>query len=305
MAPATNLLRPTHCDGYEGDKIGKEASKVDGDDGRGGWLQLSIGGGRRSNYPKLQDPSPVLDPSSSNGRNKSEPPEFHLFCRRPSEPPPALAPPLFPAIMGGYCHQWPEYPSPSSTAIPFTPSSSSRGQFVCPPATFSSPLWFDGEMRVVSQPRRPQTGMWLILQAAQDQVKEPFLPQIPKSYLRIKYFLSLFSVHHLPPLFLFWDRECHDWNLNTSSPTYKEDSFCRDGRMTIRLLMRYLASKLGLEDDSQVEITCRGQQLSPFLTLLYVRDNIWCSPEAVELHTDTSSTKYVMNLLYRSRGRCR
>ncbi|CAD5189427.1 unnamed protein product [Musa acuminata subsp. malaccensis] len=252
-------------DGHEeGDKIGKEASKVDGDDGRGGWLQLSIGGGRRSNYPKLQDPSPVLDPSSSNGRNKGDPPEFHLFCRRPSEPPPALAPPLFPAIMGGYCHQWPEYPSPSSTARTFTPSSSSRGQFVCPSARFSSPLRLDGEMRVVSQPRRPQTGMWLVLQAAQDQVKEPFLPQIPKSYLRIK-----------------------------------------DGRMTIRLLMRYLASKLGLEDDSQVEITCRGQQLSPFLTLIYVRDNIWCSPEAVELHTDTSSTKYVMNLLYRSRGRCR
>ncbi|CAL9128859.1 unnamed protein product [Musa acuminata var. zebrina] len=252
-------------DGHEeGDKIGKEASKADGDDGRGGWLQLSIGGGRRSNYPKLQDPSPVLDPSSSNGRNKGDPPEFHLFCRRPSEPPPALAPPLFPAIMGGYCHQWPEYPSPSSTARTFTPSSSSRGQFVCPSARFSSPLRLDGEMRVVSQPRRPQTGMWLVLQAAQDQVKEPFLPQIPKSYLRIK-----------------------------------------DGRMTIRLLMRYLASKLGLEDDSQVEITCRGQQLSPFLTLIYVRDNIWCSLEAVELHTDTSSTKYVMNLLYRSRGRCR
>ncbi|XP_064971500.1 protein LAX PANICLE 2-like [Musa acuminata AAA Group] len=295
MAPAMNLLRPTHCDGYssayfddsrrdheqasglmadkatgtsdgheEGDKIGKEASKVDGDDGRGGWLQLSIGGGRRSNYPKLQDPSPVLDPSSSNGRNKGDPPEFHLFCRRPSEPPPTLAPPLFPAIMGGYCHQWPEYPSPSSTARTFTPSSSSRGQFMCPSARFSSPLRLDGEMRVVSQPRRPQTGMWLVLQAAQDQVKEPFLPQIPKSYLRIK-----------------------------------------DGRMTIRLLMRYLASKLGLEDDSQVEITCRGQQLSPFLTLIYVRDNIWCSLEAVELHTDTSSTKYVMNLLYRSRGRCR
>ncbi|CAL9197636.1 unnamed protein product [Musa hybrid cultivar] len=305
MAPTMNLLRPTHCDGYGSTYFDDKASKVDGDDGRGGWLQLSIGGGRRSNYPKLQDPSPVLDPSSSNGRNKGDPPEFHLFCRRPSEPPPALGPPLFPAIMGGYCHQWPEYPSPSSTARTFTPSSSSRGQFVCPSARFSSPLRLDGEMRVVSQPRRPQTGMWLVLQAAQDQVKEPFLPQIPKSYLRIKYFLFLFSFHHLPALFLFWDRECHDWNLNTSSPTYKEDSFCRDGRMTIRLLMRYLASKLGLEDDSQVEITCRGQQLSPFLTLIYVRDNIWCSPEAVELHTDTSSTKYVMNLLYRSRGRCR
>ncbi|KAL5082753.1 hypothetical protein RYX36_011174, partial [Vicia faba] len=42
-------------------------------------------------------------------------------------------------------------------------------------------------------------------------VKEPFLPQIPKNYLRIK-----------------------------------------DGRMTVRLLMKYLVNKLKLENESEI-----------------------------------------------------
>nr|XP_043613891.1 uncharacterized protein LOC122585832 [Erigeron canadensis] len=40
--------------------------------------------------------------------------------------------------------------------------------------------------RVVNPPRRPHSGVWFMLQASQNQAKEPFLPQIPKSYLRIK-----------------------------------------------------------------------------------------------------------------------
>ncbi|XP_071742252.1 uncharacterized protein [Rutidosis leptorrhynchoides] len=40
--------------------------------------------------------------------------------------------------------------------------------------------------RVVNPPRRPHSGVWFILQASHNQAKEPFLPQIPKSYLRIK-----------------------------------------------------------------------------------------------------------------------
>ncbi|KAM0020140.1 putative protein LAX PANICLE 2 [Helianthus debilis subsp. tardiflorus] len=40
--------------------------------------------------------------------------------------------------------------------------------------------------RVVNPPRRPHSGVWFMLQASQNQLKEPFLPQIPKSYLRIK-----------------------------------------------------------------------------------------------------------------------
>ncbi|KAK8448700.1 hypothetical protein SEVIR_7G085600v4 [Setaria viridis] len=82
-------------------------------------------------------------------------------------------------------------------------------------------------------------GVWFALQAAPHQGREPFLPQIPRSYLRIK-----------------------------------------DGRVTVRLLIKYLAGKLGLEDESEVEITCRGRPLPAFLTLQHVRDGIWCQGDA-------------------------
>ncbi|KAM5568323.1 hypothetical protein ABKV19_016076 [Rosa sericea] len=95
------------------------------------------------------------------------------------------------------------------------------------------------DFRVVDPPRRPQSGIWFMLQASQNQEKEPFLPQIPKSYLRIK-----------------------------------------DGRMTVRLIKKYLVNKLRLDSESEVEITCRGQQLLPFLTLQHVRDNIWSLRDA-------------------------
>ncbi|KAJ4882913.1 RING finger protein [Raphanus sativus] len=88
--------------------------------------------------------------------------------------------------------------------------------------------------RVIDPPRRPHSGIWFLLQASQNQTREPFLPQIPKSYLRIK-----------------------------------------DGKMTVRILMKYLVSKLRLEHESQVEIRCRGQELEPVLTLQHVRDTIW------------------------------
>ncbi|KAH7664047.1 hypothetical protein IHE45_14G094700 [Dioscorea alata] len=89
-------------------------------------------------------------------------------------------------------------------------------------------------VRVVSPPRRPPAGLWFILRASQIQRRGHLLPQLPKSYLRI-----------------------------------------RDGSMTVRLLMKYLVSKLQLEHESEVQITCRGQELHPILTLQHVRDQIW------------------------------
>ncbi|CAL9183445.1 unnamed protein product [Musa hybrid cultivar] len=148
-------------------------------------------------------------------------------------------------------------------------------------AQFARPLGSPGAsaeagigIRVVSPPRR-QTGIWLILQAAPNQGRQPFLPQIPRSYLRIK-----------------------------------------DEGLTISLLMKYLVKKLGLEDESevseksmsslifQVEITCRDQQLLPFLTLQYVRDNIWCLRDMMSMLVDPPSIDHVMTLQYR-RGRDR
>ncbi|VVA92824.1 unnamed protein product [Arabis nemorensis] len=42
------------------------------------------------------------------------------------------------------------------------------------------------EFRVLDPPRRPHSGLWFLLQASQLQEREPFLPQVNKSYLRIK-----------------------------------------------------------------------------------------------------------------------
>ncbi|ESQ34054.1 hypothetical protein EUTSA_v10009825mg [Eutrema salsugineum] len=69
------------------------------------------------------------------------------------------------------------------------------------------------EFRVLDPPRRPHSGLWFLLQASQFQEKEPFLPQVNKSYLRIK-----------------------------------------DGRITVRLLTKYLMKKLQLDSESEVNI---------------------------------------------------
>ncbi|KAJ4879863.1 RING finger protein [Raphanus sativus] len=66
------------------------------------------------------------------------------------------------------------------------------------------------EFRVIDPPKRPHSGLWFLLQASQFQEKEPFLPQVDKSYLRIK-----------------------------------------DGRITVRLLIKYLMKKLQLDSDSE------------------------------------------------------
>lgn len=49
----------------------------------------------------------------------------------------------------------------------------------------------------------------------------------------------------------------------------------------------------------QIEITCRGQQLLPFLTLQHVRDNIWTQRDTTRpLLSDSSTTDHVMVLHY-------
>ncbi|KAL2329687.1 hypothetical protein Fmac_017268 [Flemingia macrophylla] len=144
------------------------------------------------------------------------------------------------------------FPTPFSHHFPC--SSSGFDQYDVAGAGPSS----DVTVRVVDPPRRPHSGIWFMLQASQNQAKEPFLPQIPKNYLRIK-----------------------------------------DGRMTVRLLLKYLVSKLRLESESEIEITCRGQQLLPFLTLQHVRDNIWTQRDTTRpLLSDSSTTDHVMVLHY-------
>ncbi|KAF8715410.1 hypothetical protein HU200_027056 [Digitaria exilis] len=114
---------------------------------------------------------------------------------------------------------------PPSTLIPFghraffTPGAGATGidaiRVVLPPSAVSA-----------------AAGVWFALQASPHQGREPFLPQIPRSYLRIK-----------------------------------------DGRVTVRLLIKYLAGRLGLEDES--EVWCSSQLQSPSLEAL-----LFASPPA-------------------------
>ncbi|CAD5174343.1 unnamed protein product [Musa acuminata subsp. malaccensis] len=269
MAPAPNLRR-RHCDGYGGffDRTGVEVFEISGlmaekaaqsggnneqeeeeeeekqeaeratseEAGRSyqGWLRLGTGS----------------DPTAGTSRGRRDLLEMNLFSGGPSAERPiewsplqlpgftAMAPSHPAAATAGYGRTWRlRSPSPSASSLsmapPPIPSSSLRLSSV---ATGS-------EVRVVSPPRRPQAGMWLVLRAAQNQGKQPFLRQISKSYLRMK-----------------------------------------DGRMTARALMKYLANKLGLEDGHEVQIYCRGQQVPPSMSLQQIRDQIWCSTEAIADH---------------------
>ncbi|CAK9144381.1 unnamed protein product [Ilex paraguariensis] len=119
-----------------------------------------------------------------------------------------------------FSHQeisWAFRPFPRNIAA--ASSSSSSPSLMAPGPYFARPFQIQTgidiagpsiDFRVVDPPRRPHSGIWFMLQASQNQVKEPFLPQISKSYLRIK-----------------------------------------DGRMTIRLLMKYLVNKLRLDSESE------------------------------------------------------
>lgn len=172
----------------------------------------------------------------------------------------------------------PGSPSPSSSSArrpkrprtdyeaagPSTPAGPELGLSLFPGPS-SSPASASASVAPVvaaAPPPAHEAGTWFVLQAAQNQRTEPPpLPQIPRSYLRV-----------------------------------------RDGRMTVRLVMSYLVNKLGLEDDSQLEITCRGQRLLPAMTLQHVRDTIWRPPPAeaaaVLPAPGSSSTNQVMTLHY-------
>ncbi|XP_057870380.2 uncharacterized protein LOC131077035 [Cryptomeria japonica] len=103
------------------------------------------------------------------------------------------------------------------------------------------------------KPRKREGGVWFRLQVAPTKDGDRLLPQISKTYLRIK-----------------------------------------DGTTTVLLVKKYLASKLGLKSESEIEITCRGQAVLPLLTLQHVRDEIWCSSMKKESNqSKTSSASFL------------
>lgn len=229
----------------EGDEEAGTSSR-EGDESYEGWLELGISS-RSSGGPELADAP--MDSMSSVARRREELMELNLFSDRPPVPHPILRQPLpmsatitnipvkvprLPAVARGLGYRWEalwgswsQYPGPgyrwdtawgspsqnpkaSTSTRPMMTAYNSR-QFQCPSGISGMTAGSGEDTRVVSPPTRPQIGVWFKLRAAQNQVKEPFLPQIPKSYLRIK-----------------------------------------DGSMTVGLLMKYLANKLGLDHESEV-----------------------------------------------------
>ncbi|KAF2307400.1 hypothetical protein GH714_026881 [Hevea brasiliensis] len=174
-----------------------------------GWLQLSIGGQTTSHKSKHRQVDPTatrgglieldLLPGSSTshqGRPLSAPifhDSAHEF-KAPARPLISIAGAAVAILLLLYSFNTNQEPSPLRSGIDVAGPSS--------------------DFRIIDPPRRPHSGIWFTLQASQNQAKEPFLPQISKSYLRIK-----------------------------------------DGKMTVRLLMKYLVNKLKLDSESEVFIT--------------------------------------------------
>ncbi|KAF8079961.1 hypothetical protein N665_0988s0006 [Sinapis alba] len=72
----------------------------------------------------------------------------------------------------------------------------------------------------------------------------------------------------------------------------------KDGKITVRLLIKYLMKKLQLDSEYEIEIRCRGQQLSPMLTMQHVRDTIWSPKSSFTSLRDSSTSDHVMVLHY-------
>ncbi|XP_068667363.1 protein LAX PANICLE 2-like isoform X2 [Aristolochia californica] len=197
------------------------------------WLQLGLGS--HSNPIEMrQDQQPSRFVELDLFPDRQQPLPSAQTRQYPGESsgtsPSIMGPPLFfqhpvtslslrqqqPEITWGGPRLGPWTPMPSTSMMPYYSQSLQQQQHSYgigfPPANFEAggP---SSDIRVIDAPRRPQAGIWFVLQASHNQRKEPTLPQIPKSYLRIK-----------------------------------------DGRMTVRLLMKYLANKLGLNNESEIKI---------------------------------------------------
>ncbi|KAM0869828.1 hypothetical protein ACQ4PT_040413 [Festuca glaucescens] len=240
---------------------GTSGSSSSNGGGAGDWLRLGLGPaspGPSGAAPEINlfgaDTSGTARPRQEMLPGMAAPPGAFLRTAMPGIPqasiqmpvaragPPWL-PPWSPAVQHPPLH------------LPFAP----RG-FYAPGSPAAGASGFD-TIRVVLPPPAviAAAGVWFFLQAAPHQGREPFLPQIPRSYLRIK-----------------------------------------DGRVTVRLLIKYLVNKLGLEDESEVEITCRGRLLLPLMTLQHVRDSIWCQRDVVSppVAPDMSTANHIMVLQY-------
>ncbi|XP_039047745.1 uncharacterized protein LOC120188362 isoform X2 [Hibiscus syriacus] len=249
----------------------KDYNHQEEEEGDKGWLQLSIGGyhATRNHHAKLDH--------GDHGRGLTG---FNLLPRggshRESPHMPEFRAPIHPLVMQGFATslflQQQEEGSSSNTFKPIAAAASSSslvpsGSYFTGPFRLQPGIDVAGpnsDVRIIDPPRRPHSGIWFMLQASENQAKEPFLPQIPKCYLRIK-----------------------------------------DGKMTVRSVMKYLVNKLNLDSESEVEIRCREEELQPSLTLQHVRDEIWSntSRDGVALLPHTSTPPHHPNLMLLHYGR--
>lgn len=249
---------PPHPAGTSGSSSGGSSSNGGGG-GAGDWLRLGLAPaspGPSGAAPEINLFGP--DPSGtarSMLRGMAAPPGAFLRTAMPGIPQPSIQMTLARAGQPWLPPWSPAAQHPPPLHLPFAP----RG-FYAPGSPAAAASGFD-TIRVVLPPPAltAAAGVWFFLQAAPHQGREPFLPQIPRSYLRIK-----------------------------------------DGRVTVRLLIKYLVNKFGLEDESEVEITCRGRLLLPLMTLQHVRDSIWCQRDAVSpsVAPDMSTANHIMVLQY-------
>ncbi|XP_008788123.1 E3 ubiquitin protein ligase DRIP2-like isoform X1 [Phoenix dactylifera] len=74
----------------------------------------------------------------------------------------------------------------------------------------------------------------------------------------------------------------------------------KDGNLTVSFIQKYLAKKLNIASEAEVEIKCRGQPVNPILTLHNLVDT-WLrgeSSQTVQASSGTSGKEFVMVLAY-------
>ncbi|KAK9751206.1 hypothetical protein RND81_02G250000 [Saponaria officinalis] len=129
-------------------------------------------------------------------------------------------------------------------------------------------------------------------------------PPPPTSSFEFKLLSPPPSSSRRPQLASLWFTllPCLHQSIQPSTPRLSK-SFIRikDQRLRVRLVMKYVANKLGLDCESRVEIRCRGQVVEPHLTMQQVRDHIW-SPKQQGLtllpNSSSSASHHLMLLHY-------
>lgn len=148
----------------------------------GDWLQLGLAAAAASSSSSASSSgdNTSTDPAPAPAPAPPAPMELDLFAydKRNAR----MRPPLFPLPLRSY-HQ-----SYGGGRGRYRPAAAASGSMSAPFLPFMPPFRCSGDtIRVISPPRRTETpGLWLTLQAAPNQIREPILPQIAKSYLRIK-----------------------------------------------------------------------------------------------------------------------